>query len=148
MSKSYILQMKKLRLCDVTWPAQSHHGVGVNRMLRPFSERYIIKDITMAGLPSGSGIKNLPANAGAVGDLGSIPGWGRAPGGGNDNPLQYCCLGNPMDRGVWWATVHGVARVRHNWARIYNCGLLLERLGKAWKWSCSVVSDSLRPHGL
>ena len=69
----------------------------------------------MAGLPSGSVIKNLPANAGAIGNLGSIPGWGRAPGGGNENPLQYSCLGNPMDRGVWWATVHGVAK---SWTRL------------------------------
>ena len=40
----------------------------------------------------------------------SIPGWGRAPGGGNGNPLQYSCLENPMDRGAPWATVHGVAK--------------------------------------
>ena len=49
--------------------------------------------------------KKPPANAG---DMGSIPGWGRSPGGGNGNPLQYSCLGNPMDRGAWWATVQGV----------------------------------------
>ena len=45
-----------------------------------------------------------------AGDLGSIPGWGRSPGGGNGNPLQYCCLENPMDRGAWWATIHGVTK--------------------------------------
>ena len=45
------------------------------------------------------------------GDLGSIPGSGRSPG-GNGNPLQYSCLENPMDRGVWWAVVHGVAKSR------------------------------------
>ena len=45
-----------------------------------------------------------------------IPGLGRSPGGGNDNPLQYSCLENPMDRGAWQATVHGVARVRHDLA--------------------------------
>ena len=49
-------------------------------------------------------------------DLGSIPGSGRSPGEGNSNPLQYSCLENPMDRGVWWATVHGAQTVRHNWA--------------------------------
>ena len=43
------------------------------------------------------------------GDVGSIPGSGRSPGGGNGNPLQYSCLGNPMGRGAWWAAVHGVA---------------------------------------
>ena len=54
-------------------------------------------------------VKNPPANAGDTGDLGSIPGSGRCPGIGNSNPLQYSCLENPMDRGVWRATVHGVA---------------------------------------
>ena len=48
-----------------------------------------------------------------AGDPGSIPGSGRCPGEGNGNPLQYSCLENLMDGGVWWATVHGVARVRH-----------------------------------
>ena len=48
-----------------------------------------------------------------VGDLGLIPGLGRSPGEGNGNPLQYSCLENPMDRGAWWATVHGIARVGH-----------------------------------
>ena len=51
-------------------------------------------------------VKNLPANAG---DMGSIPGLGRFPGKENDNSFQYSCLGNPMDRGASWATVHGVA---------------------------------------
>ena len=58
------------------------------------------------GFPGGSVVKNPPANAG---DVGSVPGLGRSPGGGNGNPLQYSCLGNPLDRGAWWATVHGVA---------------------------------------
>ena len=53
-------------------------------------------------------VKNLPANAEDAGDVGSVPEWGRSPGEGNDDPLQYSCLGNPMDGGVWWATVHGV----------------------------------------
>jgi len=55
-------------------------------------------------------VKNLPVNAGDAGDIGSIPGLGRFPGEGNGNPLQYSCLGNPMDRGAWWATVHKVAK--------------------------------------
>ena len=57
--------------------------------------------------PGGSVVKNLPADAG---DAGSLPGSGRSPGGGNSSPLQYPCLENPMDRGAWWATVHGVAK--------------------------------------
>ena len=47
-------------------------------------------------------------------DLGSIPGLGRSPGGGHGNPLQYSCLENPMDRGAWQTTVHGVQRIGHN----------------------------------
>ena len=52
-------------------------------------------------------VKNLPAN---IGDVGWIPGLERSPGEGSGKPLQYSCLGNPMDRGAWWATVHGVAK--------------------------------------
>ena len=57
-------------------------------------------------------VKNLPANAG---DVGSILVSGRCRGGGLGNPLQYSCLGNPMDRGTWQATVHGVAK---SWIRL------------------------------
>ena len=52
-------------------------------------------------------VKNVPANSG---DVSSIPGSGRTPGETNDNTLQYSCLGIPMDRGVWWAIVRGVAK--------------------------------------
>ena len=61
------------------------------------------------GFPGGSEVKASACNAG---DLGSIPGSGRSPGEENGNPLQYSCLENPMDRGAWWATVHGVAKSR------------------------------------
>ena len=53
-------------------------------------------------------VKNLPANVGDIRDTGLILGLGRSPGGGLGNPLQYSCLENPMDRGVWQATVHRV----------------------------------------
>ena len=55
-------------------------------------------------------IRNLPANAGAAGDTGSIPMLGKSPGGGNGNPLHYFCLENPMDRGAWQATVHEITK--------------------------------------
>ena len=55
-------------------------------------------------------VKNPPANAGDMKDAGSVPGSGRSPGGRNGNLLQYSCLENPMDRGAWRATVHGVAK--------------------------------------
>ena len=55
-------------------------------------------------------VKNLPANAGDVRNVGLIPGLGRSPTGGHGNPLQYSCLEIPMDRGAWQATVHKVAK--------------------------------------
>ena len=57
-------------------------------------------------------VKNSPANAGNIRDMGSIPGLGRFPGKGNGNPLQYSCLENPTDRGTWKATVHRVAQIQ------------------------------------
>ena len=57
--------------------------------------------------PGGSVVENPSAT---LGDMGLIPGSGRSFGEGNDNPLQYACLQNPMDRGAWWATAHGVAK--------------------------------------
>ena len=60
-------------------------------------------------------VKNPPANAGDLRVAGSILGWGRSPGGGSNNSLQYSCLENPMDRGAWWATVHGYEK---NWAQV------------------------------
>ena len=54
-------------------------------------------------------VKNLPANSGDTRNAGLVPGWGRSPGEGNGNPLQYPHLGNPMDREAWPATVHGDA---------------------------------------
>ena len=55
-------------------------------------------------------VKNPPASAGDASDVGSIPGLRKSPGEGNGNPLQYSYLGNPVDRGAWQATVHGVAK--------------------------------------
>ena len=66
------------------------------------------------GFPGGLVVKNLPANAG---DAGSIPGLGRSRGEENCNPLQYSCLGNPMDRGTWWATNPG-PRVTKSWTQL------------------------------
>jgi len=76
-------------------------------------------------------IKNPPASAGDTGEASSIPGVGRSPGEGNGNPLQCSCLENPMDRGAWWATVHGVTK---NWTR-----LSYQHTFKAPKWK-SVLS--------
>ena len=94
-----------------------------------------------------------------MGNLGSIPGLGRSPGEGNGKPLQYSCLENPMDRGVWWATVHVVERTGHNWVTFTSLQLLLNNtrfsflnflikinqiLLSAMRWSHLVpVSESL-----
>ena len=90
------------------------------------------------GFPGGPVVKNLPANAG---DLGSIPGWGRCPGGGNGNPLQYSCLENPVDTGAWWATVHGVSKsqTRLKWLSMHTnlSGPVVPRqLVKHYFWMC------------
>ena len=62
------------------------------------------------GFLGGVAVKNLPANAEDTRNVGLIPGLGRSPGVGNGNPLQYSCLENSMDRGVWWPTVHGITK--------------------------------------
>ena len=90
------------------------------------------------GFPDGSVGKESACNAGDIGDTGSIPGSGRSPGEGNGNSIQYSCLGNPMDRGAWRATVHGVTKSQtqlNNWActhtpsvRSFRCLGLVETL--------------------
>ena len=70
------------------------------------------------GSPGGSVVKNLSANAKASGDMCLIPGWGRSPGGGNSNPLQYSWLKKPMNGGDWQATDHGVPK---SWTQLCNC---------------------------
>ena len=65
-------------------------------------------------------VKDPPASAGDAGDVSSIPGSGRSPGERNGNTFQYSCLENFMNRGAWWATVHGVCkRIRHDGAHTY-----------------------------
>ena len=77
------------------------HEEGISRVCLTFRVPTVDR-----GFPGGSVIKNPAADAG---DLGSIPRSGRSPGEGNGDLLQYSCLGNPTDRGPWWATAHGVA---------------------------------------
>ena len=72
----------------------------------------IFKELKDMGFPGGLAVKNLPDNAG---DAGLIRRSGRSPGEGNGNPLQYTCLENLMDRGAWWAAVHGIAK---SWAQL------------------------------
>ena len=70
------------------------------------------------GFPGGASGKEITSNAGVTGDTSLIPGSGRSSGGGNGSPLQYSCQENPMDRGAWWATVHGVTK-SWTWLNMY-----------------------------
>ena len=98
-------------------------------------------------------LKSLPANAGDIRDTGSMPGLGRFPGAGYHNPLQYSCLKNPMDWGAWRATFD---RVIKSWSllkqfstlRILAYMSIIKISLSSVQFSCSVVSDSLRPHEL
>ena len=92
--------------CIHVWTVQAHLYIfGLYFPLNTYYQPYM-------DFPGSSAVKNLPANAGIAG---SISGSGRSPGEGNGNPLQYSCLGNPMDRGAWWPTVHGVAESDRTW---------------------------------
>ena len=86
------------------------HIVGIRFTIWATREVHLYHEV---GFPGSSNGKESACSAG---DLGLIPGLGRSPGEGNGNPLQYSCLENPMDRGAWRVTVHGVARVRHDLA--------------------------------
>ena len=87
------------------------HGVAKSRtQLSDWTELKLSDErVLNLGFPGGSVVKNLPTNAG---DMGSIPGSGRSLGVRSSNPLQHSCLDNPMDRGAWQATVHGVTKSR------------------------------------
>ena len=102
---------------------------------------------TTWGFPGSSVGKESACSSG---DLGSISGSGRSPGEGNGNPLQYSCLENPMDRGAWWATVHGVAKNRtQDWAT--NINYLLWPANLLLSPTCSPggakLADMLLPQG-
>ena len=71
--------------------------------------------VSLEGFPRGSAVRNRPAMQEPQ-EMWVDPWVGRSPGGGHGNPLQSSCLENPMDRGAWWATVHGSQRVRHDLA--------------------------------
>ena len=77
------------------------------------------------GFPVALVIKNPPANAGDGRDMGSIPRSGRSPGGGRGNPLQYSGLENPVDRGAWWAAVHGVTKSQTQLKRLRMHSLIV-----------------------
>ena len=92
--------------------------------------------MTQYGFPGGSEDKVSACN---IQDLGSIPGLGRSPGEGNGNPLQYSCLENPMDRGAWRATVHGVAKSRTQLSNFTHTGdSVVKRWEEGSRWGTHV----------
>ena len=96
------------------------------------------------GFPGSSVVKNLPANAG---DAGVIPGSGRDPGEGNNNPLQYSCLGNSMDRGAWLVTIHGVSKeLGTTWRLKQYFGVITGMTPVALKVSQTKCNKTLRDH--
>ena len=85
--------------------------------------------------------KESTCNAGGTGDTGSIARWGRSPGGGNGSLLKYSCLGNPMDRGAWWVTVHGVTELNKTESEVaQSCLTLCDPM------DCSLPGSSI--HGI
>ena len=86
----------------------------INKMKRQTVvwEKIFANHLSDKGSPGGSVVKNPPDNAGDTGDMSSIPGSGRSPGGGNGKPLQHSCLENHMDEGAWQARVHGIIKSR------------------------------------
>ena len=86
-------------------PGEYQDGITVDR--KPTARVLVMEGW---GFPGGSVVKHPPANAGDTGDVGSIPRSGRSLVGGNGSPHQYSSLENSMDRGAWWATVHGVTK--------------------------------------
>ena len=92
-------------------------AAAVNYLLQKISYRTKRTLSSVLGLTRWLSDKESACQAGDIRDMGSIPQSGRSPGGGNGNLLQYPCLENPMDRGAWWAMVHGVAK---NQTRLRN----------------------------
>ena len=105
---SYECLQKSLSLPFLIWPAWISLDMDPVLMIT-FNINNLLKTLLGASQKA-LVVKNLPANAGDVRDVDSTPGLGRSPGGGHDNPLQYSCLENPMDRGAWRALVHRVAK--------------------------------------
>ena len=101
-----------------------------------FFNPFVFPPNEASSFPDGAVVKNPPTNTWERGEVGLIPGSGRSPGGGHGNPLSYSCLGNPMDRGPWWAIVHGAAKEldkeikQQNWSS-RDAGCLL--------WNLTVV---------
>ena len=104
-----VKSLSHVRLCDPmdgSLPGSKIHGIFQARILEWAAVSFF------KGLLRWLSGKESASSSGAAGETGSIPGWGKSRRGGNGNPLQYSCLENPMDRGVWQGTVHRVTKNR------------------------------------
>ena len=95
-------------------------------------------------------VKNPPANAGDIRNASSIPRSERSPGEGNNNPLQYSCLGNPMDRGAWWSIVHWVTKIqdRSTLAQGLTKKLWWRVPGARGRYQCSTIKNWKQPFSI
>ena len=104
---------------------------GVNQKMNFIlaSKCITLDSVAVQGFPQWLSGKESACNAGDAGDVDSIPGLGRSPGGGNGNPFQYSCLKNPMDRGAWWAIIQSVAKSETRLSdRVHICTQLQKEL--------------------
>ena len=101
MSACILFIISRHNVSDLMW-GEATRGNGETWVL--------VLSLPVIGLPWWLSSKESACNSGGAGDVDLTPGSGRSAGGDHGNPLQYSCLGNPMDRGAWWATVHGAAK--------------------------------------
>ena len=110
-SKASILQCSALFIVQLSYPYMTTgKTIALTRWTFSGKVMSLLFNMLFRLVMSFSGDSDGKASAYNAGDPGSIPGSGKSPGEGNGNPFQYSCLENPMDRGAWWATVHGVAK--------------------------------------
>ena len=122
------MQPRNMHLCMLL--GRFWHMLSPDTTWVPFSKFIYL----FIGFLGSAVVKNPPATVGDTRDIGSIPGSGRSPGEGNSSPLQYFCLENPMDRGAWRATVHGIAKSQ---TRLNNQDRQTSRVG----WRSSQLPD-------
>ena len=125
----------------IYWFEHSEHSLLGRGMDLPFSSCHMLAPtVTSQGASQVAlVVKNPPTNAGDIRGVGSIPGSGRSPEGGNGNPLQYSCLKNPMDKGAWRATVHRIAKsqTRLKWLSTHMCICCVYVLECMWVRVCT-----------
>ena len=122
--QTYLLAQNTIHLVFI----RQHHGKSSFRLKQLEKELSLNTSLWSRvwlhlSFPDGSVGKESTYDAGSTEDMSFVPGSGRSPGGGNDNPLHYSCLKNSMDRGVWWSRVHGIAKsdmTEHNWLHFWS----------------------------